>query len=74
MRAAVAAEELASQLSVGIYPWTQEPYRIVRNHRGDLYEMLYPAGKENRMRISSSTGNSLSRYLFNEQTGAGDSV
>ena len=66
MGAAVAAEELASQLSVGIYPWTQEPYRIVRNHRGDLYEMLYPAGKELDENIEFDRKFSF-EYLFNEQ-------
>ena len=26
--------------------WYYEPYSIVKNHKGDLYEMLYPMGKE----------------------------
>lgn len=26
--------------------WSSEPHQVVKDHRGDLYEMLYPAGKE----------------------------
>ena len=29
-----------------IIDWSREDYDIIKEHKGDLYEMLYPAGKE----------------------------
>ena len=67
MGAAVAAEALASKLNISIYPWTQESYSIVKNHKGDLYEMLYPAGKRLDENIEFHRKFSF-RYLFRTET------
>ena len=67
MGAAVAAEELAEHLGVDIWPWTEGPYRRVKNHKGDLYEMLYPAGKKTDENIEFDRKFSF-RYLINDQT------
>ncbi len=46
MGAAVGLRELTKNLGVESYPWTEESFTIQKNHKGDLYEMIYPAGKE----------------------------
>ena len=44
--AALGLQCITQKLGVSAYPWFDESYQTVQNHKGDLYEMLFPAGKE----------------------------
>lgn len=44
--AAKAFEAIMESLHREAADWSSEPYQVVKDHPGDLYEMLYPAGKE----------------------------
>ncbi len=44
--AARAHKEVMRSLDRKFVDWTGENYDIIKEHKGDLYEMLYPAGKE----------------------------
>lgn len=44
--AALAFRTIADELQLSVYPWFEESCRKEKNHLGDLYEMLFPAGKE----------------------------
>ncbi len=45
--AALARDTILEALEIEQYiKWYDMPYDIIKNHKGDLYEMLYPMGKE----------------------------
>ena len=44
--AAVGYETISEALEIDPYDWFNEKYTYERIHHGDLYEMLYPAGKK----------------------------
>lgn len=44
--AALGLRCITEKLGVSAYSWFDEPYGTVKNHSGDLYKMLFPAGKE----------------------------
>lgn len=44
--AAVGYETVSDALGIDSYDWLDEKYTYEKVHHGDLYEMLYPAGKE----------------------------
>lgn len=45
--AALAHDVILQTLGIpDTFQWYVSPYRTEKNHKGDLYEMLYPAGKE----------------------------
>ena len=44
--AAVGYEIIADALGIHYHDWLDEKYDYEKVHKGDLYEMLYPAGKE----------------------------
>ncbi len=44
--AAVGYETVSDALGIDFHDWFNEKYTYERVHHGDLYEMLYPAGKE----------------------------
>lgn len=44
--AAAGYETVADALGINYHDWLNEKYDYEKVHKGDLYEMLYPAGKE----------------------------
>ena len=44
--AALAHDVILQTLEIPAFQWYTSPYHTEKNHKGDLYEMLYPAGKE----------------------------
>lgn len=83
--AALGLACITEQLDVEAYPWFDEPYRMEANHKGDLYEMLYPAGKEleedtvfdRKFEFSyrdSRTGETMSADYYSEDAPAPDSI
>ena len=65
--------------------WSDEPYRMEENHKGDLYEMLYPAGKELEedavfdrkfgfSYLDSRTGEAMNADYYSEDAPADDSI
>ena len=83
--AALGLACITEQLDAEAYPWFDEPYRMEENHKGDLYEMLYPAGKELEENavfdrkfgfsyLDSRTGEAMNADYYSEDAPADDSI